>query len=397
MTMGKTYVVFGTGRMGRAVAWHLVNDPETVTVRLADTNHAALKELASELEGFHHKISLHHITEMSDVELSNVLSDSDVCIATCGYQSYVKLTEACIKAHCGMVDLGGNRDVVDEQKSFDEAAKAAGVSIVPDCGLAPGMIGILGMLAFQQVEHQGAENISVNMRVGGLPMNPGTRDENPLQYLLTWSPDGLINEYEIPADELRNGTLLKSPALTGCEDVVIKTPWRDKTEFEAFVTGGGSSNLPFLLKDRALNVNYKTLRYRGHCEIMRGVQRLGFFANDFKVNGGVGLREVLTAALEHNLTSKDGDDLVIARAGARGALGKKPMIALYEIFCAKDVKRNFSAMAQTTGYSAAIVAQLIADKTVKLTGVVDGELAVPGEEFVTRLQKTGIKVQIKFQ
>lgn len=395
--MGKTYVVFGTGRMGRAVAWHLVNDASTDTVRLADTSSSALQALAAELDGFHHKISLHQIADMSEAELSNLLHGSDVCVATCGYQSYVKITEACIKAHCGMVDLGGNRDVVDEQKSFHEAAALAGVTIIPDCGLAPGMIGILGMLAFQQVEHQGFANIAVNMRVGGLPMNPGTRSENPLQYLLTWSPDGLINEYEIPADELRDGELLKSTALSGCENVQIQTPWKGKTEFEAFVTGGGSSNLPFLLKDRALNVNYKTLRYRGHCEIMRGIQRLGFFSNDFKVNG-TGLREVLTQALQQNLTSSDGDDLVIARAGARGTLpGKRPAMALYEIFCAKDISKNFSAMAQTTGYSAAIVAQLIAEKTVKLCGVVDGELAVPGEEFVARLQKTGIKVQIKSQ
>jgi saccharopine dehydrogenase-like NADP-dependent oxidoreductase len=129
---------------------------------------------------------------------------------------------------------------------------------------------------------------------------------------------------------------------------------------------------------------------------MRGIQRLGFFSNDFKV-ANTGLRDVLTQALQQNLTSSDDDDLIIARAGARGTLGKKLTMVLYEIFCTKNHKKGFSAMAQTTGYSAAIVAQLIADKSIKLTGVVDGELAVPGEEFVTRLQKTGIKVQIKIQ
>jgi lysine 6-dehydrogenase len=388
------YVVFGAGRMGRAVAWHLVADSTTDHVVLADIDNNTVSSLIDEFNaaGFGNKVSIHRSSSsrfnddiMEDTVLANLLMGADVCIATCGYKSYVKLTEACIKAGVGMVDLGGNRDVVIGQKAQNQAAIDAGITIIPDCGLAPGMIGILGMLAFQTLQHRKCSSIDINMRVGGLPMSPGSRDVNPLQYALTWSSDGLINEYEIPADELRNDQLVQSPALSGCENIVIQTPW-NKTEFEAFVTGGGSSNLPFILQGKVRNVNYKTIRYRGHCAIMQGFKQLGFFEGD--------LRKSLTSALDANLQLTDGNDIVIARAGARGVLGnRQPTFIIYEIFCAKDEKRNFTAMAQTTGFSAAIIAQMIANKTIKIKGVVDGEIAVPGDSFIERLRATGIKIQ----
>lgn len=387
--MGYRYVVFGAGRMGRAVAHHLTNASSTESIALVDSSSGALNLLADELPN--EKVTFHHIIDMKDLELFNVLNQADVCVATAGYQSYVELTELCIKAHCGMVDLGGNRDVVNEQKSLSEAALSSKVTVIPDCGLAPGMIGILGMLAFQRLSPL-CTNIDVNMRVGGLPAVPGSIEDNPLQYALTWSSDGLINEYEIPADELRNNELIQVPALSGCENVTIKTPWSIH-EYEAFVTGGGSSNLPFILSGKARNVNYKTLRYRGHCAIMKAFKTLGFFNNEEPLNG-VGLRQALTHALDKNLQLKDGNDIVIARAGARGTTKQgKSSYVIYEVFCSKDHNRNFSAMAQTTGYSAAIIAQMIADKTITLHGVVDGEVAVPGDEFVTRLRSTGIRVQ----
>ena len=379
------YVVFGAGRMGRAVLWHLLMSPSTTSVKVVDASQNTLNNITKEVlaEKLGHKVSVEKTDGFPPYD--SYVHSENVCIATAGYKSYVELTKACIKKGVSMVDLGGNRDVVLAQKELNDQAKAAGVTIVPDCGLAPGMIGILGMHAFQVLQHHKCTDIDVNMRVGGLPMNPDPK--NPFKYTLTWSPDGLINEYQIPADELRNNQLIKVEALTECEEVRINTPW-NKVEFEAFVTGGGSSNLPELLQGKARNVNYKTLRYRGHCAIMNGFKHLGFFDDQKQ-------RKSLVDVLEQKLTQPDNDDLVIARAGARGLLGNnKPTIVLYEIFCAKDHKRNFSAMAQTTGYSAAIVAQMIADGSVKTKGVVDGEVAVPGDAFIDRLRKSGIKLEV---
>jgi saccharopine dehydrogenase-like NADP-dependent oxidoreductase len=204
----------------------------------------------------------------------------------------------------------------------------------------------------------------------------------------------LINEYLIPADELRSGKLITVPALSECEDIVIDTPWSGKTSFEAFVTGGGSSNLPFLLKERARNVNYKTIRYRGHCRAMKAFAQLGFFSNTEVGLARLTQRDVLEQALNARLTSPDNNDIVIARAGARGTtMGGKLSMVIYDVFCEKDKKRGFSAMAQTTGYSAAIVAQLIAEGRVNQPGVVTGEAHVPGSIFISRLTEAGIKVR----
>lgn len=380
--MGYKYAVIGTGRMGRAVSWYLINDPTTEFIRLIDKNPFAAKALGQEFldAGLGHKIEIgdHYHSE------TPVTSGVDVVIATCGYQNYAELTKTCAASGIGMVDLGGNPEVVAKQKESNELAKKTGATIIPDCGLAPGLIGILGMHAFQTIAQRKGSEIDVKLRVGGLPKEPGTVDENPLQYELTWSADGLINEYEVDADELRDGNLIKVKALTACENAIIKTPWAVE-EFEAFVTGGGSSNLPTLLQGKARNVDYKTLRYRGHCNIMRGIQRLGFFSK---------YRKTLTQALETELTSTTDDDIVIATAGARGkSPSGKSMYIVYEIFCEKDKTRKFSAMAQTTGFSAAIIAQMIANKTITMTGVVDGEVAVPGQAFIDKFQATGIKIK----
>lgn len=400
--MGNKYVVFGAGRMGRAVAWYLANQSNTDVVNIVDSNDSASAKLACEFLNakLGHKVqkTMSSKAEHASIEdLKYRVHGSHVCIATCGYQSYVELTKACISEGVNMIDLGGNRDVVLEQKLLHDDAKKANVTIIPDCGLAPGLIGVLGMHVFQQVKKRVTTDIDISMRVGGLPANPGTIEENPLRYELTWSADGLINEYSTPADELRNGKLVQVAPLTDHENSVIKTPW-EIDEFEAFTTGGGSSNLPEILKDQARNINYKTLRYRGHCKIIQGLARLGFFSNDRLVDGlTLTYKQALIKALNEKLTSKNDDDVVIARAGCRGTLSGdgKMTGAMCEIFCAKRsvFGQSFSAMAQTTGFSAGIIAKMIADNAIKTKGVCDGETAVPGKQFVENLQKVGITVK----
>jgi saccharopine dehydrogenase-like NADP-dependent oxidoreductase len=386
--MSHSYVVFGAGRMGRAVVHHLVNEQSTKLIKICDYDSEASKNLYDRYAStgkveFVAGSTRFNEHVMSQSFLDNLLKGSQVCIATAGYKTYVELTKACINAGVGMVDLGGNRDVVDGQKLLHDSAVKNNVTIIPDCGLAPGLIGILGMHAFQTLDRDGCTSIDVHMRVGGLPKNPGSIEENPLQYELTWSAEGLINEYEIPSDELKDGVLIKSQALSNNELIQINTPW-GQNEFEAFVTGGGSSNLPIVLAGKARNVDYKTIRYRGHCNIIRALRRLGLFSESY--------RQTLIDAFDKNMSSKNDDDVVIARAGARGTFEGKIKTILFQILCQKNVTNGLSAMAQTTGFSASIVANMIADGSIKKKGVVDGEVAVPGHSFIERLKKSGITI-----
>jgi len=101
------------------------------------------------------------------------------------------------------------------------------------------------------------------------------------------------------------------------------------------------------------------------------------------------------SALNKNLTSITDDDVVIAHVGAKGVYASDEMSSIeLSVFCTRDNERMFSAMAQTTGFSAAIVAQMIADGTIKDLGVIDGELAVPSEQYIKRLKESRINVQV---
>jgi len=398
--MSNTFIIYGTGRMGRSVAIHLAKH-ETGHIRLVDMNKKSLDNLEKELISFGTKTTIDTVLIPVPVLGTHPLKlhnrqpyDVVVCIATAGYQIYPELTKQCIDNGIHMIDLGGNRDVVLKQKLLDHDAKHEGVTHIPDCGLAPGMINILGMHTFNILNEKGCTDIDVNMKVGGLPFNPGTMDENPWQYTLTWSADGLINEYDIEADELRDGKHIKLRPLSECEDFKLRTPWSGKNKFEAFITGGGSSNLPELLCGKARNVSYKTIRYRGHNNITKTLRKLGLFDNsysDFMSN-----RTLLRSLLEHNFKSQTSDDIVIATVTASGTdqNTQQRLSTTISVFCRYDQKLNLSAMAQTTGFSAAILAQMIMDSSISSEGVLDGETAVPAEEFILRLRLAGIKVTI---
>ena len=118
------------------------------------------------------------------------------------YGSTSDLRQAAITGRAHFCDLGGNNDVVDSELALDAAARTAGVTIVPDCGLAPGMATVLGALALAR--HPSPE--ALHIRVGGLPMRP----EPPLDYKLVFAAEGLINEYVEPARILREGEIARS-------------------------------------------------------------------------------------------------------------------------------------------------------------------------------------------
>lgn len=407
--MAHDYVIVGAGRMGRAVLWYLKKHGDADIVIVVDTD---VKVLA-DCEGYAKRHGLddnvhfvlesrmaHNITKDADsfngVTL-NALKGMDVCIATCGYDWYVELTEMCIRTGTSLVDLGGNRSVVEEQRALSQNASDKGIVVVPDCGLAPGMVGVLGMHAFDVLQEMGCKMIDIHMRVGGLPLYPEDSSTNPLRYTLTWSADGLINEYVIPADELVEGQLHKIEPLTGWEKNTYAIDFKNiDYALEAFVTGGGSSNLPELLCGKANNVDYKTIRYVGHHNVLIALKRLGLFSgsnNDAIDYDGPTPREMLTHLLEKNLRSQDNRDIVLLRVTASGYTNTPAYRSkCIELVCTYDDESELTAMAQTTGFSAGAMAHMIADLTIPktCTGVRMGEEITPAEEFIKRLKKAGL-------
>lgn len=366
--------------MGRAVALCLAVLDIDCAIRLVDTCESAAEKIACELtQNNFQNVTVNVFDRRRAGDMRRLLFGADVCVATCGYEQYVELTRACIAERVHMVDLGGNRDVVSAQKEHHREAELAGVAIAPDCGLAPGLINILAVRAHNDVKHLGKTN--VKMYVGGLPAKPGTVEENPLQYKLTWSAQGLINEYLHNCEVVLDEKLTTVPALSQRECM-----WINGQEFEAFATSGGSSNVPSLLKDEAHSVIYKTLRYPGHLNCVLVLRSLGLFEYP--------TREILEKCIEQSIGEPGCDDIVVAQAIATSC----DSTAQYELVCKND--RGLTAMAQTTGFSAAVVAVLMTTPAFHDRGILCVESVIGMDDikfsnFTTLLKRAGLKIEKK--
>src|ERR671917_551892 len=167
----------------------------------------------------------------------------------------IPVARAAVGAGTNFCDLGGNNAVVDAELALDAEARAAGVNVIPDCGLAPGMVSVLaahGAARFERLDE-------LHIRVGGLPQTP----RPPLDYQIVFSVVGLINEYVERARVIRGGQVVEVESLTEIEALEFPAPFE---RMEAFQTSGGTSTLPDTFHGRLQELDYKTIRYPGHCE-----------------------------------------------------------------------------------------------------------------------------------
>jgi len=284
-----------------------------------------------------------------------------------------------------MCDLGGNTDLVREQLGYDAEAKAAGVSIVPDCGQVPGMGTTLMVYAMSQLD----EPEEVFMWDGGLPQEP----RPPFDYLLTFNVAGLTNEYAESPIFLRDGRPTLVPTMAELEELEFPPP---VGRLEAFTTGGGVSTMPWTYEGQLKTLQNKTVRYPGHFGQLRAFYDLGLWRDDRIKVGDQEIvpREVFHALFEPLVTNPDAKDVVVIRIRATGRKeGRRAEVTL-DLMDFYDDETGFTAMERTTGWDGAIVAGMMARGQTP-RGAVPVERAVPAELFVQELAKRGIEVHTK--
>lgn len=228
-------------------------------------------------------------------------------------------------------------------------AKGASTAFVPQCGLAPGFINIAAHSLMQHFE----ELDSVSLRVGALPQFPS----NSLQYALTWSTDGLINEYGNPCHAIEHGKPITTPALEGLEALQI-----DGLSYEAFNTSGGLGSLGQSYVGRVRNLNYKTLRYPGHCKKMQ------LLMNDLRLNED---RATLKMILERAIP-KTYQDVVVIFVAVMGYRHKQLMEENYvkKVYPAEIAGMPWSAIQVTTASGICVVIDLVLSRKNQYKGLV---------------------------
>ncbi len=375
-------LVLGAGLQGSACAYDLLQNDEVTTVRLADIE---VRHLAPFLAPYSGKRLIPAIVDVRDKDAVRALMrQSDAVMSAIPY--YFNLELATLAVECGVhfCDLGGNTDIVFDQKKLDAEARAKGITVVPDCGLAPGMVNILAQRGIDQLDKVD----EVKIFVGGLPQHP----EPPLNYQIVYSLEGVLDYYTTLSWVVRHGKREQVKALSEREPVHFDLP---VGELEAFHTAGGLSTMAFRYEGQIPTMEYKTLRYPGHAKIMEAVRELGLLdLEPINVKGVmVSPRDVAVAAMGPCLTKPESHDLVALRVIVKGQKDGKKKTIDFELIDYYDEERDISAMMRTTGYSLSITGQMQASGEVKSAGVHTPDECIPAEKYISELNKRGVHIK----
>ena len=374
-------LVLGAGLQGSAAAHNLLEHPEVEQVTLADQQPGQLPEFLADAGPRLRFVKL----EANDFgAIVTLMRGHAAALCALPYYFSEPVTRAAIEAGCHCCDLGGNTEIVFQQQKLHEAALARGISVIPDCGLAPGMVNILAAEGIRRLERAR----SVRIYVGGLPQLP----EPPLNYQVVYSLEGALDYYTTPSWILRHGKAVQVDALSEVEPQEFPAP---VGTLEAFHTGGGISTLPFAFEGKIETMEYKTLRYPGHAALMRPIRELGLISNEpILVKGRhVVPRDVFIAAVSPRLSRPGSPDLVALRVVVAGERNGKPAELRFELLDYFDQRLGISAMMRTTGYSLALTALMQADGRITARGVFTPDEAVPFEEYVEGLGEFGVRIE----
>lgn len=301
MSMGrKRIAVLGAGQIGAVIAGMLADQGHEVT--LADASPAQLAHAGGSRFAT-------ATVDAGDLEALRVfLQERDIVVSACPYFLNKGIARVAVETGTHYFDL---TEDVATTAYIKEIGAEADVALVPQCGLAPGFICILGAdmaSRFDTVK-------TIKMRVGALPLYP----TNALRYNVTWSVDGLINEYCNPCEIVFDGKTTLAPALEGIESVMI-----DGVAYEAFNTSGGLGTLTETLAGKVREMSYKTLRYPGHAEIMKLLLRDLELAED---------KETMRRILSHSapFTRKDVVIVFVTGIGEKaGRLEEDSIVLRYD-------------------------------------------------------------------
>jgi lysine 6-dehydrogenase len=365
--------------MGLGAAYDLARSSEVEAITVADLYLDNAARVAASIHS--PKVSAAVVDVLDYAGVVALMSDHDAAISCVVYKHNLLLARAAIEAGINFCDLGGNNKVVEAELALDEQARRAGINIIPDCGLAPGMVSILaahGAARFDSLEY-------IQIRVGGLPQQP----IGPLKYQIVFSVEGLINEYVEPARVIRAGRITEVESMTDLE--LLEFP--PFGTMEAFQTSGGASSLPESFLGRVRDLDYKTIRYPGHCEQFRLLIELGLTSNEplLIANQAIAPRSMLAELLLRRLPT-EGPDVVLVQVQFRGIAAGRHQTLTYRLIDYYDEENHLSAMTRATAFPASIIAQMMCRGDVGEKGAIPQEKCVPPDLFIAALADRGMRL-----
>lgn len=374
-----SYCVLGAGRQGTAAAYDLARHGDARRVLIADLDGGRARAAAARVN------SLAATTVAEGVALdvrdqpsvARAIAGCDVVASAVPYFLNYALTETALAARVSFCDLGGHTETVRRQHALDAEARRAGIRIIPDCGLGPGLGNNLAVYAMSLVE----DPQDVFMFDAGLPRDP----QPPWNYVLSFSVEGLANEYYDGITILRDGGLYHAPVFTEFEYIDFPPIGR----LEAFFIAGGCSTAPWTFRGKLKTYQLKVLRYPGTFAQLKAFSDLGLFDPNPRRIAGVDIapRQVFNTLFEPQVRAEKVDDVCLIRVQARGRNAEVTV----DLVDYADPVTGFSAMERTTGWHLAIVAAMMARGETPL-GATPLELAAPAATIVTECRRRGFSI-----
>ncbi len=375
--------VIGAGLIGSAVARELNEHEAVEQIQVCDARARSLQDLHDEVKSA--KLRSFQV-DVRDINVLEPILRGSQCVVGCASPEVNPLlAQACLDQAIHFCDLGGNDAIVEKELKLNELAQQKSIWIVPNCGLAPGLVNVLcleGIKQFDEVE-------AAHLRVGDVPLHP----EPPFNFRISWSAEKILDDYTLPVQLIEDGKVKHIEPLTMDEPISFPEPF---SEMESFCTAGGLSTLTQQLAGTVKTLDHKTIRWPGHADQMRALLSLGFGeARNIDVRTHLTYRDVLVRRMRQRLGGVH-EDAVLLRVVVKGVREGRKRTLVYQMVERYNPEFKMSAMKRCTSIPAAVATVLIAGGKVKGGGAGPPENVLPRSKYLNMLSERGLTVSTEW-
>jgi lysine 6-dehydrogenase len=371
--------LIGAGTIGSVLTSALLADERVTLVQVCDAKARALQDLQKNVRS--PKLRSFQVDARDPSVLEPIIRGSDCVVSSARPDLNLMIAELSLRSGAHFCDLGSSTETVDAMRRFEGEARERGCWIVPNCGLAPGLINILCVHAINQFDSARA----AYLRVGDVPLDP----EPPFNFRIAWSAEKLIDDYVNPVILIEGGECRESAPLTGEEEISFGGQFE---HMEAFHTAGGLATLTSSLAGKIDHLDHKTIRWPGHASQMRFLLGLGFAEpRSVDVRTHLTYRDILARRLAQRLGGHY-QDVVLLRVLVNGIVDGQEKSLVYEMIDQYDEVNGRTAIQRCTSFPAATIATMLAAGEIGGGGVNPPEFVVPGEGFRDLLRERGMPI-----
>ena len=372
--------VIGAGAIGSAITRDLCSRDDVEQVQVCDARARALQQLHETTDN--KKLRSFQVDVRDQNVLEPILAGSNCVIGAATPEVNTPIAETCISIGSHFCGLGGSDELVRKQLDLDERAASAGVWVVPNCGLAPGLVNIICMHGVDQFDHVKI----AKLRVGDVPLHP----KPPFNFRISWAAEKVIDDYTHPVVLIRDGKIVEKEPLTGLEPIRFREPF---AAMEAFRTAGGLSTLAADLEGKIDRLDHKSIRWPGHAAQMAFLLGLGFGDNrSVDVLTHLTYRDILARQLRQRLGGRY-EDAVLLRVLIRGTIAGEKKTLVYEMTDLFDEQLQMSAMRRCVSIATTAIAIMVASGVVEGGGAAPPERILPRQDFIDAVISRGLAIE----